>query len=246
MTTPEFSKEFDILYDNANNAAPGLNEYDKSVVLTQAQEELVKNYYSGFNQVKQGFESSENRRKELSQLVKDYTTSVQVVSAGAISSGSKFYEIPEETFYIVFEEIKLISADTCLNDKFIEVKPITHDEYNKSIKNPFRKPNKRKAWRLDISNKDSKKVVEIISAYSTSDYHCRYIKKPSPIILTDFESDPDLQGMSLTIGGLNVVTECELNDEIHRDILNRGVELAIRAYRENALQSNVQLNTRNV
>ena len=37
MTTPEFSNEFDVLYNNImSNAAPGLNEYEKSVFLTKA------------------------------------------------------------------------------------------------------------------------------------------------------------------------------------------------------------------
>ena len=38
MTTQEFSNEFDILYNNImSNSAPGLNEYEKSIFLTQAQ-----------------------------------------------------------------------------------------------------------------------------------------------------------------------------------------------------------------
>jgi hypothetical protein len=37
MTNPEFSDEFDIYYNNiTSNQAPGLNEYEKSVFLTEA------------------------------------------------------------------------------------------------------------------------------------------------------------------------------------------------------------------
>ena len=43
----EFSNEFDVLYNNImSNAAPGLNEYEKSVFLTKGQEEIVKNYFN--------------------------------------------------------------------------------------------------------------------------------------------------------------------------------------------------------
>ena len=43
MTTSEFSNEFDVLYNNiASNAAPGINEYEKSVFLTRAQSEIVR------------------------------------------------------------------------------------------------------------------------------------------------------------------------------------------------------------
>ena len=47
MTIKEFSDEFDILYNNINsNQAPGLNDYEKSIFLTKAQEELILSYYS--------------------------------------------------------------------------------------------------------------------------------------------------------------------------------------------------------
>ena len=45
MTTQEFSNEFDVLYNNImSNQAPGLDEYEKSVFLTKAQLEILKNY----------------------------------------------------------------------------------------------------------------------------------------------------------------------------------------------------------
>ena len=47
MTTQEFSNEFDVLYNNImSNQAPGLDEYEKSVFLTKAQLEILKNYFN--------------------------------------------------------------------------------------------------------------------------------------------------------------------------------------------------------
>ena len=41
-TCEEWSLEFDLLYNNiASDKAPGLNEYEKSVFLTRAQETIV-------------------------------------------------------------------------------------------------------------------------------------------------------------------------------------------------------------
>lgn len=49
MKTSEFSNEFDILYNNiSNNAAPGVSEYEKSVFLTMAQEQVIKDVYSQY------------------------------------------------------------------------------------------------------------------------------------------------------------------------------------------------------
>lgn len=45
MNVSEFSQGFDILYNNiSNNTAPGLEEFEKSFILTQAQEEILKNH----------------------------------------------------------------------------------------------------------------------------------------------------------------------------------------------------------
>lgn len=247
MTVVEISKEFDILYDNiASNGAPGLNNYEKSVLLTRAQDEIIREIYSPYNKSQKSFESSENRRRELNELVTSHESSNIFSSTLGISSSSMFAVIPTDVYYIIQEQLKVSSTDKCINGKYIDIVPSTHDEYNTQIKSPFRKPNKRKAWRMDISRITNNTVVEIISAYTPLSYKMRYIKKPKPIILVNFDNDPELAGLDLTVEGLDIITECELNPEIHRDIVNRAVELAIRGYRENSLQSNVELNKRNV
>lgn len=74
MTAEEFSDQFDVLYNNiTSNQAPGLNEYEKSVVLTKAQNEIVKNYFtpnSPGNVIQQGFDDSAKRQADFSCLMK--------------------------------------------------------------------------------------------------------------------------------------------------------------------------------
>ena len=75
MTTLEFSNEFDVLYNNImSNAAPGLNEYEKSVFLTKAQEEIIYNYFNPKgNKYREGFDDSIKRQIDFSELIKsDY------------------------------------------------------------------------------------------------------------------------------------------------------------------------------
>jgi hypothetical protein len=46
MEPQEFSDTFDVLFNNVtSNQAPGLNEYEKSIFLTKAQDELIKNFF---------------------------------------------------------------------------------------------------------------------------------------------------------------------------------------------------------
>ena len=246
MTIPEMDKQFDILYDNiSSNQSAGINKFEKSVLFTKAQDDLVREIYSPFNRHQQSFESSENRRTELKELIKSYS-SATVVAGDGISSDSKFFAIPDDVYYIIQEEVQLSSNDTCTNAYTAKVVPITHDEYNIQKDSPFRKPNKRRAWRMDISEINGNNTVEIITPFNIASYKMRYIKKPRAIIFSDFESDPELEGMGLTVGGLNTITECELREEFHNNIVDRAVELAIRGYRENTLQANVELNNRNV
>ena len=77
MTTQEFSSEFDILYNNImSNAAPGLDEYEKSVFLTKAQEEILKNYFNPKgNKYQEGFDDNEKRQIDFSSLVTVITIS---------------------------------------------------------------------------------------------------------------------------------------------------------------------------
>ena len=167
MTNQEFRNQFDISYNAiASNSAPGIDDFELSVYLTQAQLEIVKNYYDPLSNRKQkGSEATEKRRRDLNQLVKDYKTSTTITNSSNINSEAKFYTVPNDLFLIVNEKAKITSED-CYNNKTLTIKPISYDEYDVQIDNPFEKPNEKVAWRLDLSNVNNTKVVEIISPYN--------------------------------------------------------------------------------
>jgi len=243
MTVAEFSTEFDILYDNiSSSSAPGLDVYEKSVYLTTAQFELVKAAYCGYNPLKRSFEGDEQKRRELSELVKDFKSAAFITSSKAISSKSKLVTIPEDVMYIVYESADLYNG--CGTRITVEVVPVSYDDLNSNMKNPFKKPNGKRVLRLDVSKDATLKNVELVSEVSLLSYSMRYVKYPSPIILSNFELDNSVAGLGLTVNGFNEAKECELDKSIHREILNRAVELAIRDYRENSLQSKIQTNQR--
>ena len=76
MSPEEFSEQFDIYYNNiTSNQAPGLNEYEKSVFLTQAQYEVVLAYLNPKgNKFMEGYDGSARRQVDFSRLtaVLDY------------------------------------------------------------------------------------------------------------------------------------------------------------------------------
>ena len=74
MTSVEFENQFDVYYNNiTSNQAPGLNTYEKSVFLTRAEFEIVKNHFSANskgNNLGQGFDDSAKRQADFSSLMK--------------------------------------------------------------------------------------------------------------------------------------------------------------------------------
>ena len=70
MTIEEFSNEFDVLYNNiTSNQAPGLDEYEKSVFLTKAQDDIIKRYFTPKgNKDLEGFDTSIKRNVDFSSL----------------------------------------------------------------------------------------------------------------------------------------------------------------------------------
>lgn len=91
MTIEEFSDQFDVLYNNiTSNQAPGLTEYEKSLFLTKAEKEIVKNYFtanSKGNNIGQGFDDSAKRQADFSILMKTAEcTPVTMSESGSITT----------------------------------------------------------------------------------------------------------------------------------------------------------------
>ena len=244
MTTTEFKNQFQILYNSiATQSAPNIDDYELSVYLTKAQLEIIKNYYDpASNRKQKGFENSEKRRVDLNELITPFTSNTIIPSNDGLVNESKFFEIPDDVFLIIYESA-LITIGDCFVDKKTTVIPKTHDEFNIQYDNPYKRPNKEKVWRLDISRINNKKAVELISNYTITEYNFRYLKYPKPIIVTNLTTS--FPGEGLSIDGFTTQQECELNKEIHPEILDRAVELALRDYKPSNLESKIQLDTRN-
>lgn len=228
MTTVEFSNEFDLLYNNiTSNSAPGINEYEKSLFLTQAQEQFVVSLYTGAHG--ESFESTESLRRSLNNLVKVNQAEKITSTVLPISDNSIFYKYADDVWYRVYEEVIFSDGSlSCLNGKRGKVVPITHDEYHTISENPFRGAGKRKVLRIDSGKETSglvdSGIVEIISKYNIGKYVVRYLTKPTPIILED------LTNYGVSIDGVQVITECKLNSLVHRSILMLAVNLAKEAW----------------
>ena len=156
MTTQEFSNEFEVLYNNImSNQAPGLDEYEKSVFLTKAQEELVRDYFNSRN-VKnaQGFDDSQKRQYDFSTLLSgaelyDCADNIRALAASRLiafnpvfDNRSRVYLAPSDLFLAINESIEDSAK------RRYSVLPISYDEYNRLMSKPYGFPLKRQAWRI--------------------------------------------------------------------------------------------------
>jgi hypothetical protein len=230
MTTLEFSNQFDVLVssytrfrdfdDREPRDTIEFDEYEKSLYLTKAQEELVKGLYTGKNQFGESFEQTEELRRYLSNIVKDAELPPIETSNGkplGLESTSKFFTLPKDLWFITFERA-LAAGETCEMKAQQEVYPARHDEYSRLRKNPFRGANERRALRLDLSDN----VVEIISKLGITSYYIRYIRKVNPIILEDLPNGLEIEGKS-------AASECELHSTLHQRILELAVRMALQS-----------------
>ena len=245
MTLEEFSELFDVNFNNiTSNQAPGLNEYEKSVFLTKAQDEIIKNYFtanSKGNNIQQGFDDSAKRQADFSVLM--MTSNGSVTTLGNTSSKldprSKVYKVPKDVFIIINESLK-----DSTGQKYFQVIPLKYDEYTRLMSKPFKRPLKHQAWRLinsgTVAGGEYTKCVELITTpeYDNDNmvYTLRYLRRPLPIIVGDID---DLSINGKTYNDVKNVG-CELDPILHEDILQRAVELAKIAWTANG-QDNVQL-----
>lgn len=242
MTNQEFSNEFDVLYNSiASNQAPGLDEYEKSVFLTKAQSEILREYFnSRVDGTNGGFDGSQKRQYDFSQLIKTATLS-EVSGVTKLDNRSKCFLFPKDYFLSVNE----IISDS---NRQYSVISISYSDYQRLMMKPYAYPPKKTVWRLftststitetnsapsesdvDSQSDDSKSyttpVAEIIGKVGNPiTYSLRYVKKPNPIILLNLEGD------DVSIEGESKKSPCELPTQLHQEILERAVTLAKIAY----------------
>jgi hypothetical protein len=153
MTLEEFSTEFDVLYNSiTSNAAPGFNDYEKSVLLTLAQEELIKSYFvANNNTTGVGLDGSQKRHYDFSTLIKVKTLNNIIDSILTTGVDVPVFKDANNTFLVPNDVFLVLNEYLTVKNNSYTVFPISYDSYNLLMSKPFPYPNKRQAWRLDSS-----------------------------------------------------------------------------------------------
>ena len=242
MTTQEFDIQFDVLYNNiTSNQAPGLNSYEKSVFLTKAEIQITQEYINPrVDGAGGGFDGSPRRQIDFSSITESKSFAQVLPASGYV---------PVDNRAIYFDATSTIGSPISIINESVDfavglatitytVMPISFTEYQRLMMKPYKYPIKGQAWRLI-----NKGLMEIIgkglTSSSNATYRIRYVRKPNPIIT---EPRLDLLGVSIdgigygdsqtytwtsiNTSGTSTLSECELPEELHQEILERAVTLA--------------------
>lgn len=232
MTNKEFADEFDVLYNSiTSNQAPGLNSYEKSVLLTKAQDDIIKSYFNfKLNKVHEGYDQNPRRQVDFSSITECASFTDFNISNYAFQDNAKSVSFsPNKPVLAIINERLTVLRDS--NKTVLTVVPIQTTEFDRLSIKPYARPYKNQAWRLITSDNNFDLIPgpsDIIQSYDV-----RYIRKPRPIILEELPSGYSIEGEYTEL-------QCELPEILHLEILQRAVEFG-KSYYQGDLQSQLTL-----
>jgi len=225
MTYKELSNAFDV-YSNRHAESKletllFFDEYEKSLLLTKAANEIVKEMLPSFDR-------NEKIKKQLAQLTRSTQISTQVTLDNGLKlrNDSIVYQLPNDVLYVVAESLRN-STGAILN----RIKPLQDDEAYYSFDNPFRASARGYAWSVVISESVSNvitkyiEVITSISAATNPEYYLKYISEVPAFIVTDSLLDATINGLSTNT---NINLEAPLGI-LHEKILDRAITIGYMA-----------------
>lgn len=224
MNAQDFNDQFDILYNNiTSNQAPGLDEYEKSVFLTIAQDDIIKGYFNPKgNKFIEGYGDNPKRDIDFSMLIKvqNYISTQNVEESNVKPLGEAQFDMhynskgavfPTDVLFVISEQVIVKRNNKQI---VLQVVPLNYMEYTRIMSRPYKRPLVNQAWRVSNDYDKQHKIDLVVGASDSIDqYIIRYIKRPRKIDITS-----------------NDTPVCELDEELHLEILKRAVELAKSAY----------------
>lgn len=201
MTNEEFSNQLDTLLNSYNTQAGfgegsnkqggiALDEYEKSVLLTQAQDIIVKSYFDKtLNQQGQGFDDSPRRQVDFSSLIKVYHYTRDTDKGVLVHDDNSCYDDRGLKVKLVLDDNSSAKILFILNErlevttgsgkKIYVVVPINYREYDREMSKAYAQPLKKQAWRL-FSNAATgydiqSEIIPIYGSTQEEEFHIHYM-----------------------------------------------------------------------
>jgi len=153
------------------------------LLLNQGYKRWVKQVYGLTNVKRQSFEETQKRTEDLKNLVQAVNLTPLAYNPLNIDSNARFVTLPTDHWFIIQERVE-VSYNDCtgtLKTELLEVRPTQHVEFDKVVKDAFKKPDTTKLLRLMENGQ-----VELVSStgVTINTYRLRYLKQPVTVSLT--------------------------------------------------------------
>jgi hypothetical protein len=241
MTANEMANLLDEKLDRVSSfGSPGYEDFDMSSVLTEAYHFYVKKFIDELNNRKgKGFQENEIRNQGLGGLISTALSLTQSASQAGVLQNGKFYDLPMDHMYTVFEECTINKTD-CKTNLPIRayIKEMGYNEIQTFDKSKYKKPfykvwGDARVWRFSYSRFESgyipassrtAKRHEIVTdgTFNVTTYFMRYLKNPLPIVVD--RTTPNNQ------------RNCELDDSTHMVIVDTAMDLMLERVKEQKMQ----------
>lgn len=165
MTTTEMSNEFDILYNQVNsNQAPGVDEYEKSVFLTKAQNQVIlAKFDPRGNKFQAGFNIN-----DLGQLRQyDFSTLIENTELDRITSQQYSPYDPRAITFVLPDDYFLTLNESVVENYqqvpyIYQIIDISYGDYTRLMQKPYQYPPKRSVWKLITKNGTVKEQTVVV------------------------------------------------------------------------------------
>ena len=213
MNIASMHQEFKILTDKIDSLNfPELIPEEIDVILNIAIERFVNQRAYGNNPRREGLEETQKRFDDLLTLITG--TTITTFGTNPLLKPNEYsVALPSDHWHTINEEasINYIDCNGITQTKRIPVIPITHDRYNKIIRDPFNKPNSDKIIRLGLGGN----ITLITGQVTLNAYYLRYIRKPIQVQYGSVYPNP--------ISDIN----CDLPESTHKEIVNHARSIAL-------------------
>ena len=193
---------------------------DIDIEINNQIEKFIAQRAYGTNPRGEGIEETQKRIDDLRNLVTN--TNITTFTNGVNNKPNGYFITTPTDYLHAIEEECTITYPSCntnvMVSKRVPVISVTHDRYNKIIRDPFNKPDTSKVIRLSYGLSGTNEQFELVvdSSVTINTYHLRYLKRPDAV----------RYGTTYTVPTTDV--DCNLSPHTHKEI-NRMTITALLA-----------------
>lgn len=216
MTAAQMYNEFEIAYEAIAGAdAPGYDPYSVSIILSQAQDRVVKTLMAS------GIENDDDKSLILGPFIE--TDMYSSFSSSSMYPDTFVFEVDQSSHWGIINE-RLVETGS---SGTVEVRPIDHAFFEANRDNPYKKPDStRYFWRFIEKGPGGTAYWFVYGPTNIQAYYINYLEKPTPIIVPGVALSTNIDGTTVTSTIVTDGLDCGFSTRIHRDIVLTAARMA--------------------